>query len=175
MNVNINVDFCNFLCRACFLEFVESNLSCLTTSSDNTAVLRRNVRSVHTLCVCVYWLSFLTLMAPPLQDSYSLERRKPISLNSQGAAQRDTKVLHNNSQLSNLITVRGQRVQDGGSQRAKKWAQTQDASISIESSPAYCSLLSYPLRSKPLLASEPTHIQTHFSMETCTHWKVYLN
>lgn len=35
-------------------------------------------------------------MAAPLQDSGSLERRKPISLNSQRAAQRDTEVLHSN-------------------------------------------------------------------------------
>ena len=45
---------------------------------------------------CVCWPSCVTLIAAPLQDSGSLERRKPISLNSQRAAQRDTEVLHSN-------------------------------------------------------------------------------
>lgn len=45
---------------------------------------------------CVCWPSSVTLMAAPLQDSGSLERRKPISLNSQRAAHRDTEVLHSN-------------------------------------------------------------------------------
>lgn len=40
-------------------------------------------------------------MAAPLQDSGSLESRKPISLNSQRAAERDSEVLHSNFTASN--------------------------------------------------------------------------
>lgn len=115
----------------------------------------------------MYRLSFLTLMAAPLQDSCSLESRKPISLNSQRAARRDAEVLHSNSQPSALITARGQRVQDGGSRRAEKWAQSQDASLSIQSSPTSCSLLSYPLRSKPLQRVSGQRTVTHTDTFFC--------
>lgn len=48
------------------------------------------------------------------------------------------------SQPSALVAVWGQRVQDGGSRRAKKWAQTQDASLPIQFFPISYSLLSFP-------------------------------
>lgn len=52
------------------------------------------------------------------------------------------------SQPSTLITVRGQRVQDDGRRTAKKWAQTQNAPLSIPSSPPYYSLFGVPLVSR---------------------------
>lgn len=44
----------------------------------------------------------MTPVAAPLQDNSSLERRNPISLNGQGATQKDTEVLHSNFTAINL-------------------------------------------------------------------------
>ncbi len=82
----------------------------------DTLVLRWNVRSVYSPCVCVCvcvrecWLSFLTLMAAPLQDSASLERRN-LSVSIVRKLHWETLTCFTViSQPSTLITARGWRV-----------------------------------------------------------------
>lgn len=128
------------------------------------------------LCVCVCWLSFLTPLTAPLQDSSSVERRKPISLNSQRATQRDTEVLHSNFTVISLHRCEG-------AEGSGRW-QPQGEEMGSDSGCIH-PILSYlfsPFSSPPVWASSGflwlaqrhthTHTETHFPTSGNTHWEV---
>lgn len=139
------------------LEFSHSIHSCFASQTfltpsitsemfDNLIRQHSGFKRKCRVSVCV---SFLTPSAAPVQDSSSLERRNPISLNSHRAAQKDIEVLH-----SNFTAINPHRCEGAG---GSGWWQPDGEEIGsgsgcipflffIQSSPIYCSLLSHPLK-----------------------------